>query len=126
MCLDISCCVKGLRSDPSPPPLRQKGMDHSFFKVSLSSPSHHTILWGREPRSSTTRQYRLFIHPSPPLFLSSSSVFHPTSPPSLCMFSGTLLVLHDPRAQEFLQFSVSAYTLFKLTLFSCLLPLLSF
>lgn len=74
MCLDISSCVKSLHSDPSPPPpLQQKGMDHSFFKVSLSSLSHHTILWGRKPRSGTSRQYRLFIHPFPPLFLSSSS-----------------------------------------------------
>lgn len=46
----------------------------------------------------------------------------PLSPPHI--FSGTLLVLHDPRAQEFLQFPVSAHTLFKLTLFSCLPPVL--
>lgn len=120
MWLDISCCVKSLPSDPSPPPppLQQKGMDHSFFKVSLSSPSHHTPLLGREPRSITSRQYRLFIHPFPPLVLSSS-----LSPLAAC-FSGTLLVLHDPRAQEFLQFSVSAHTLFKLTLFSFLPPVL--
>lgn len=46
-------------------------------------------------------------------------------PPAAC-FSGTVLVLHDLRAQEFPQFSGSAHTLFKLTLFSCLLPPLKF
>lgn len=68
--LDISCCVRGLCSDPSPPPSRERGKDHSFFKVSLSSLSHHTILWGRaRGEGGTSRQDWLFIHPSPPLFL---------------------------------------------------------
>lgn len=89
MYLDISRCVRGLCSDPSPPPSREWGMDHSLFKVSLSSLSHHTILWGRARGSGTSRQDWLFIHPSPPLFLSSFSFPFPLH------VSGARLALFD-------------------------------
>lgn len=87
--LDISCCVRGLCSDPSPPPSRERGKDHSFFKVSLSSLLHHTILWGRARGSGTSRQDWLFMHPSPPLFLSSCSFRFPLH------VSGAPLALFD-------------------------------
>lgn len=93
--LDISCCVRGLCSDPSPPPSRERGKDHSFFKVSLSSLPHHTILWGRARGSGTSRQDWLFIHPPPPLFLSSFLFPFPLH------FSGALLALFDLKTFKF-------------------------
>lgn len=109
MDLDISCCVRGLCSDPSPPPSREQGMAHSSFKVSLSSLPHHTILWGRVRRSGTGRQYWLFIHPSPPLFLSSFF-----SPFPLHVF-GAELVLFDLKTLVFcFSFPCFPHTFFHL------------
>lgn len=94
----------------------------SCFHLLPITPSSGGGSQGAAPADSTGFLYILLLpcsFPPPP---------YPTPPhpiPSAC-FSGTLLVLRDPRAQEFLQFSVSAHTLFKLTLFSCLPPVLSF
>ena len=125
-------CVRGLCSDPSPPPSREQGKDQSFFKVSLSSSPHHTILGGGGGRgSSTSRQEWLFMHPSPPLLLSSFSFSFPLHA------SGALLALYDLKNVfskwnfNFLWFSISkplAFTfLFSLTYCSAsYLTLLSF
>lgn len=100
--LDISCCVRGLCSDPSSPPLREQGMDHSFFKVSLSSLPHHTILWGEGEKEQHKQTLLAFY----------TSVFSLVpSPPSYSPFplhaSGPLLVLFDLKTFCILpQFSV--------------------
>jgi len=50
VCILTSLAVSGasaLIPLPTPPPSREQGKDHSFFKVSLSSPPHHPIVWGR-------------------------------------------------------------------------------
>lgn len=113
MCLDISCCVKSLCFDPSPPALRQKRMDQSFFKISLSS---HPII----PFSGGGSQGAVQAQTVSAFYTSYSSLV-----PLLLLIPPRVLVLHDPRTQEFLQFFVSTHTLFKLTLFSpCFSPAL--
>lgn len=81
----------------------------SLFHLHPITPSS-----GEGAKEQHKQTAHLFIHPIPPLFLSSSSL----SPP--LHFSETLLVLHDPRAQEFLQFPISdVYPSLCLFLYVC-------